>query len=186
MLTLIMVLGLVGPLEASDLKHDLKHLQKESLALQQQELTLAQTYRQLMHQRHGLLDQLTKHNQKTKHSDWQDLFNSYHQVNVGNAKVQQDLTAYNQSVSQDNWNTYQNDLNQLTSDQNGYQNQLQSLTPKHDNVQAFQNEVTAVLTALEANQQQLDANAQAWAAYRQEVQELNAEKKAYNTAHGKK
>ena len=173
MLTLIMVLGLVGPLEAS-------HLQQQSLALQQQELTLAQTYRQLMHQRHGLLDQLTKLNQKTKHKDWQDLFNSYHQVNVGNATVQQDLTAYNLSVSQNDWTTYQNDLNQLTSDQNNYQNKLQSLTPKQGEAQTFQNQVTALLTALEANQQQLDANAQAWIAYKQQVQQLTAAKNAHN------
>jgi len=172
-LTLIMVLGLVGPLEAS-------HLQQQSLALQQQGLTLAQTYRQLMHQRHGLLDQLTKLNQKTKHKDWQDLVNSHHQVNVDNATAQQDLTAYNQSVSQDNWNTYQNDLNQVTSDQNDYQNKLQGLTPKHGDVQAFQNEVTAVLTALDANQQQLDANAQAWVVYKQQVQQLTAAKNAHN------
>jgi len=173
MLTLIMVLGLVGPLEAS-------HLQQQSLALQQQGLTLAQTYRQLTHQRHGLLDQLTKLNHKTKHKDWQDLFNSYHQVNVDNATAQQHLTAYNQNASQDNWNTYQNDLNQLTSDQNDYQDQLQSQTPKNGDVQAFQNAVTALLTALEANQQQLDANAQAWVAYKQQVQQLTAAKNAHN------
>ncbi|TLY25246.1 MAG: hypothetical protein E6K64_04460 [Nitrospirae bacterium] len=173
MLTLIMVLGLVGPLEAS-------HLQQQSLALQQQGLTLAQTYRQLMHQRHGLLDQLTKLNHKTKHKDWQDLFSSYHQVNVDNATAQQDLTAYTQSTSQDNWNTYQNDLNQSNSDQNDYQNQLQSLTPKQGDAQAFQNQATALLTALEANQQQLDANAQAWVVYKQLVQQLTAAKNAHN------
>jgi len=173
MLTLIMVLGLVGPLEAS-------HLQQQSLALQQQGLTLAQTYRQLMHQRHGLLDQLTKLNQKTKHKDWQDLVSSYHQVHVDNATAQQDLTAYKQSASQDNWNTYQNDLNQSTSDQNDYQKQLQSLTPKNGDAQAFQNQATALLTALEANQQQLDANAQAWVVYKQQVQQLTAAKNAHN------
>ena len=177
-LTLIVLLGLVGPLEAS-------HLQQQSLALQQQGLTLAQTYRHLTDQQRALLDQLTLLNPTAKPKDWNDLSKRYHKVTLDNATVQQDLAAYNLSGSKTDWNTYKNDLKQLTSDQNDYKNQLNGLTPTQSDAQAFQNQVTALLTALEAVQQQLDANAQAWAAYKDQDDQLNADKKEHNVKHGK-
>src|SRR5437867_11837215 len=70
-----------------------------------------------MNQRQALLEQLSYLNQKTKPKDWNKLAKSYHQVNVHNAAVQEDLIALSQHKSKKKSNkatqAYKDDLNQL-------------------------------------------------------------------------
>ncbi|TLY19808.1 MAG: hypothetical protein E6K68_09100 [Nitrospirae bacterium] len=188
-LTLITLLGLEGTLGATPVQQEGQLLDQEQQAVSQNGLTLAQNYRALMNQRQALLEQLSQLNQKTKPKDWNKLAKSYHQVNVHNAAVQEDLAALSQHKpkhkSKKAEQAYKEDLNQLTSVQNDYQDLLNRFTPKQGDAEAFQHQVTRLLDTLEVVQKQLDANAQALTEYQQQVRQLKSDQRAHNVRMGR-
>jgi len=159
-LSLIVLLGL-GSMGASGSippGQQKKLLDQQHQDLEQEELTLAQTYSQLMDQKRALLEQLRALNPKGGTTqDWLTLWEDYHQYKI----------------------TDKDELKGI------YKDILKGLRSKDVDKHDFKSKADSLLQALEAVQQQQDALAQSQETHDQKVQQLNQTKKDHNQKTGK-
>ena len=161
-LSLIVLLGL-GSMGASGSippGQQKKLLDQQNQALVQEELTLGQTYRQLLDQKRAVLEQLRALNPKGGTTqDWQDLWENY-------------LKYKDADDDEDDY-------------EDNYKDKLKALRPKGVDKDAFKSKAEALLKALQAVQQQQDALEQSQETHDQKVQQLNQTKKDHTQKTGK-
>jgi len=168
-LSLIALLGL-GSMEPAgvnagssgdiSLDQEKQLIDQQNQALVQEQLTLGQTYSQLLDQKRAVLEQLRALNPKGGTTqDWEDLWENYHKYK--DADDDEDDYADN------------------------YKDKLKELRSTDVDKDAFKSKVEALLTALEAVQKQQDALTQSWVTHNQKVQQLDQTKKDHNQKTGK-
>ena len=135
-------------------------IDQQNQALVQEELTLGQTYRQLLDQKRAVLEQLRALNPKGGTTqDWADLWENYQKYK--GADDDEDDFADN------------------------YKDKLKALRPTGVDKDAFKSKVEALLQTLQTVQQQQDALEQSQNTHDQKVQQLNQSKKDNNQKMGK-
>ena len=135
-------------------------IDQQNQDLVQEELTLGQTYRQLLDQKRAVLEQLRALNPKGGTTqDWQDLWENY-------------LKYKDADDDEDDY-------------EDNYKDKLKALRPKGVDKDAFKSKAEALLKALQAVQQQQDALAQSWETHDQKVQQLNNDQQNFNQQNGK-
>ena len=135
-------------------------IDQQNQALVQEELTLGQTYRQLLDQKRAVLEQLRALNPKGGTTqDWQDLWENY-------------LKYKDADDDEDDY-------------EDNYKDKLKALRPKGVDKDAFKSKAEALLKALQAVQQQQDALEQSQETHDQKVQQLNQTKKDHTQKTGK-
>ena len=159
-LSLIVLLGL-GSMGASGSippGQQKKLLDQQHQDLEQEELTLAQTYSQLMDQKRALLEQLRALNPKGGTTqDWLTLWEDYHQYKI----------------------TDKDELKGI------YKDILKGLRSKDVDKHDFKSKADSLLQALEAVQQQQDALTQSFVTHNSKIQQLDQDKKSHNQKTGK-
>ena len=135
-------------------------IDQQNQDLVQEELTLGQTYRQLLDQKRAVLEQLRALNPKGGTTQgWQDLWENY-------------LKYKDADDDEDDY-------------KDTYKDKLKALRPTGVDKDAFKSKVEALLQTLQVVQQQQDALAKSWDTHDQKVQQLNQTKKDHNQKTGK-